>query len=496
MTSAVPRPVRNVALALVAAMLLALAAPSSPARAHAGCVPSAAPTGVIHAVMNVVNVFSAVLNTQQEATCESKFADVEPVMDRDYTVAETSTPRGNASANGNAPKSFAPCIDGMAVGTFPCDGVDMLGHVTMEELGSVFVNDMWGWTDPETREEYALVGGSEGMFVVNVSDPKRPEVMGLMPTHSTEGGDFWRDIKVYEDHAFVVSENSGHGVQVFDLTRLRDWSGERETWTPDARYDGVGSVHNIAINEDTGFAYAVGSSASQTRDDIECGSGLHMIDISEPTSPTYAGCFQDHGYVHDTHCVTYDGLDAEHRGSEICFNSTPSGPESVSIVDVTDKANPVALAEEEYDAGAYSHQGWLSPGQDTFFHGDEIDEASGQVASTTTRVWDLTDLDAPVLAETFANDTTSIDHNMYTEGRYMYQSNYTTGLRVMDIRDAATEGLEEVGFFDVYPDNDNASFEGGTWSNYPYFADKDLVAVSSIDRGLFLLRPRVGTGGR
>ena len=72
-------------------MLLALAAPSSPARAHAGCVPSAAPTGVIHAVMNVVNVFSAVLNTQQEATCESKFADVEPVMDRDYTVAETST---------------------------------------------------------------------------------------------------------------------------------------------------------------------------------------------------------------------------------------------------------------------------------------------------------------------------------------------------------------------------------------------------------------------
>ena len=62
MTSAVPRPVRNVALALVAAMLLALAAPSSPARAHAGCVPSAAPTGVIHAVMNVVNVFSAVLN--------------------------------------------------------------------------------------------------------------------------------------------------------------------------------------------------------------------------------------------------------------------------------------------------------------------------------------------------------------------------------------------------------------------------------------------------
>ncbi|MBY5164370.1 choice-of-anchor B family protein [Nitriliruptoria bacterium AS10] len=425
-------------------------------------------------------------------------------MERDYVAdsaastdnSSSASPGSKANPDSNAPKSFAKCEDGMAAGMFECDGIDMLGHVTMEELGSVFVNDMWGWTDPVTGQDFALVGGSEGVFFIDITDPKRPAMQGILPTHTTAGGDFWRDIKVFDDHAFVVSENSGHGVQVMDLSVLRDWDGERTTYLADARYDGVGSVHNIAINEATGYAYAVGSSAGQTRDDIDCGSGLHMIDVNDPLNPTYAGCFQEHGYVHDTQCVVYDGPDADHQGHEICFNSTPSGPESVSIVDVTDKANPVAIGDNPYPDGAYSHQGWLSPDLSTFFHGDEIDEAAGAVDATTTRVWNMDDLDNPLLVETFANDTTSIDHNMYTEGDRMYQSNYTTGLRIMDIDDAANSGLEEIAYFDVYPQNDNASFEGGTWSNYPYFSQPHVVGVSSIDRGFFVLRvdPQAGKG--
>lgn len=315
------------------------------------------------------------------------------------------------------------------------------------------------------------VGGSEGVFFIDISDPKRPVMQGTLPTHTTAGGDFWRDIKVYEDHVFVVSENSGHGMQVMDLSVLREWDGTETTYAADARYTGVGSVHNLAINEATGYAYAVGSSASQSING--CGSGLHMIDISEPLNPTFAGCFDGHGYVHDTQCVVYDGPDADYQGHELCFNSTPSGPESVSVVDVTDKSNPVAISDTDYPDGAYSHQGWLSPDASTFFHGDEIDEAAGRVSSTTTRVWDMTDLDAPVLAETF-----------------------TTGLRVMDIDGAASDGLQEIAYFDVYPDNDNASFEGGAWSNYPYFSQPHIVGVSSIDRGFFILRvdPSAGKG--
>ena len=107
----------------------------------------------------------------------------------------------------------------------------------------------------------------------------------------------------------------------------------------------------------------------------------------------------------------------------------------------------------------------------------------------------MTDLDNPIVIGNFVNDTTSIDHNIYTEGRYAIASNYTSGLRVYDMRNVAAGDLSEVAFFDLYPENDNPSFEGGTWSNYPYFRQKGLVAVTSMDRGLFLLQPRIGRAG-
>jgi choice-of-anchor B domain-containing protein len=257
-----------------------------------------------------------------------------------------------------------------------------------------------------------------------------------------------------------------------------------------AHYSVFGRAHNININEDTGFAYAVGA-----REGEGCNFGLHVIDISDPTSPTFAGCFGDNGYVHDTQCVVYNGPDAEHRGREICFNSNAAGAfggtaHYVDIVDVTDKSNPVSLGRMNYTNSGYSHQGWLTPNQQYFLHGDEGDELTHGL-NTTTRVWDVRDLDNPTHIGTFENDTTSIDHNVYTSGRLAFASNYTSGLRVYDTRNVAAGGLSELGYFDVYPENDNASFEGGTWSNYPYFGE-NVVGVSSIDRGFFLLRVREG----
>ena len=66
---------------------------------------------------------------------------------------------------------------------------------------------------------------------------------------------------------------------------------------------------------------------------------------------------------------------------------------------------------------------------------------------------------------------------------------------MFSITDVAAGELPEVAYFDVYPENDNASFEGGTWSNYPYFSQKGVVAVTSMDRGLFILQPRLGKSG-
>ena len=36
----------------------------------------------------------------------------------------------------------------------------------------------------------------------------------------------WRDMKVVNDHVFIISESNEHGMQVFDLTQLRDLSAD------------------------------------------------------------------------------------------------------------------------------------------------------------------------------------------------------------------------------------------------------------------------------
>ena len=395
----------------------------------------------------------------------------------------------------------APCVDGMA-DVFPCDGVDLLSYTPVGSMTGIGaqaqagrISDVWGWTDPETGDEYVLLGKLNGAGFFRVTDPTAPVYLGDIPG----GGLVWFDIKVYADHAYVVSESPGYGMKVFDLTRLRGVDAAQD-WIPDFVYPLTGSAHNLAINEDSGYAYVVGGNNGLAVQD-HCLAGLHMIDLSMPGTPVFAGCYSQEGgpglaggivgpvgelsrYVHDTHCVIYDGPDADHHDREICFNSSET---HLSIVDVTDKLASTLVASVDYPFVEYAHQGWLTDDRGFFLMGDEGDESGApQVQTTRTLIFDVRDLDAPKLHGEHFHETPSIDHNMYTDGPVLYQSNYTSGLRVLDTLDVEAEAaLHQLAFFDVYPENDNASFNG-SWSNYPYF-DSGTVAVSSYE-GLFLVR--------
>lgn len=381
---------------------------------------------------------------------------------------------------GETPQHFTPCVDGQA-GAWPCDHVDLYEHMPLSAIGGSGenANDIWGWADPLDGTEYAIIGLTDGTSFVDISDPENAVFVGKLPTHT--GSSSWRDIKTYADHAFIVSDaNGNHGLQVFDLARLRT-AVPPATFTEDAWYGNVGSVHNLAINETTGFAYLVGSSSGTT----ECSGGLHMVNIQNPTSPAFAGCFSGHGYTHDTQCVVYAGPDTAHVGKEVCLSS--NGPsEQLGIVDVTTKSNPIVLSSTPYTGSAYPHQGWLTEDHRYFLLDDELDESSfGH--NTRTRVFDVSNLDAPQLLGHFSSPTPAIDHNQYVRGNYVFQANYRSGLRVLRIDDPAQAQLTQIGFFDVYPANDNTNFNGA-WSVYPYF-ESGLVVVSGIEQGLFVLSP-------
>lgn len=473
-----------------------------------GCAalhPSDAADGMrlrVRAVLLLVLAAIGVTILLNSATTARASTVLPPGAEQEYEGFSKALQRNLTAPMPAAVETFTPCERGMAA-DFPCRDIDLLGQVSLTELGLSFANDIWGWTDSQTGDDYALVGGIEGTVAVRVADPQNPVVVAMLPTqvYTPDDGTFWRDLKVYGDHAFVVSEMTPHGMQVFDLRQLRPLDGSPvATLAPVTVYDEIESAHNVAINEETGFAYVVGAAADG---EPVCNGGLHMVNIANPASPTFAGCFSPAGYVHDTQCVIYSGPDTEHAGKEICVNSIanfifentaglPVFSNVVSIVDVTDKANPVELANAEYGAGiGYSHQGWLTPDQAYFLHGDELDEQFNAVATTTTRVWNLTDLDNPTLIAAPTNGITAIDHNMYTRGGYAYQSNYQSGLRVRSLANVAGGALHEVAYFDLYPEADTASFDGGTWSNFPYFSTPGLIAVSSMDRGLFLLGHRM-----
>ncbi len=382
--------------------------------------------------------------------------------------------------------------DGDSIEKFSCKGVDLKSFLPIENIGGergIELNDIWGWTDPETGTEYALVGRTNGAAFVDVSDPTNPVYVGELPL--TEGArvNSWRDIKVYKDHAYVVADNAkDHGMQIFDLTQLREVEAEKmpKTFESTAHYDKVNSVHNVVINKETGYAYAVGSSGGGKT----CGGGLHMINIQDPTNPTFEGCFAHKqtgrsgtGYVHDAQCVVYNGPDQDYQGREICIGLNET---HVSVADVTNKDSAKAIAKASYPDQAYIHQGWFTEDQRYFYQNDELDEAQGKAEHTRTLVWDLKDLDNPKLIDELTLPEKSIDHNLYVKGDKMYQANYKSGLRILDVSEPTQP--EEVAHFDTQPYGDNSSGFQGAWSNYPYF-DSGIVVVSSIGEGLFVLEP-------
>ncbi|WP_353848564.1 choice-of-anchor B family protein [Altibacter sp.] len=365
-----------------------------------------------------------------------------------------------------------PCIGGMA-GAYPCNGYDLQSHIPLSTMNTTGANDSWGWIDPNNNDEYALVGLEDGTAFIDISNPNAPVYLGKLPTQTSSSQ--WRDIKVYNNYAFIVSEASGHGIQIFDLTRLRNVSNPPVTFTVDAHFNGFGSAHNIVINGDTGYAYGVGA-------DTYVGS--HFVNIQDPLNPIDAGGFSGDGYTHDAQVVTYSGPDATYLGREILISS--SGSDSVvSIVDVTDKSNPQSIATISYSNVGYTHQAWFTEDQRYLLLGDEFDE-SAVGFNTRTIVFDLLDLDNPVMDFEYFGPTAAIDHNGYVVGNTYFLANYSAGMRAIDISGIGSNSMNEIGFFDTYPSNNNANFSGA-WNVYPFFNSGNIM-ICDRSGGFFLVK--------
>jgi choice-of-anchor B domain-containing protein len=371
--------------------------------------------------------------------------------------------------------SREPAVTNTTDATFPSRNVTLLTWMPLNSFAGFTAGangaDCWGYTSPSGRE-YALMGLSWGNGIVEVTNPASPTIVATIPGSVDV---LWRDITVIGTYAYAVSDSAGVGIQVMDLSQIDNGV---VTLVRNYQQGGHSTTHSMLSNPASGYLYLCGGNAAN-------GGMIPANTNQDPTFPTFTGPGWTTRYVHEAFITSYTS--GAYAGREIAFLFTGgSSTGSISIVDVTNKAAPVNMSTIVYPGRNYSHQGWISNDKKYLYHNDEIDgpNQTSAVPRMLTRVFDVSDLANPRLVTAFTNGLPSVDHNEYVHGRYLYQSNYTTGLRVWDMYDALRP--VEVAYLDTRPD-DNGTGYNGAWGNYPYFAS-GTVLVSDIERGLFIAK--------
>src|SRR5690606_5323312 len=170
-------------------------------------------------------------------------------------------------------------------------------------------------------EESAVVAFDNGHSFVDISNPTSPYDLARLNTQT--GSSLWRDVKIYKNHAFIVTDaNGNHGMQIFDLRRLRTLTGNPAITYTKNQADGNlywhssrGSAHNIVINEESGYAYILGAQNFNSGGPIVV--KLDNNNDGIPDDPFIVKLYQTSGYCHDAEVVIYDGPDPNYQGREI-----------------------------------------------------------------------------------------------------------------------------------------------------------------------------------
>ena len=323
------------------------------------------------------------------------------------------------------------------------NGTALLGRL---DPGSDSYADIWGYTDPASGREYALLCDRyEGLHIIDISGEAPVRVSGVTGYTSDA-----KDVKVRGQYAYLVQEYAP--VVVIDLTDPANPQVVGQISTVPGGEDGA---HNAEINGD--YLYLTGGPSP---------GGLLVYDLgADPIDPPRVAEYQP-TYLHDIH------FNGDRAYASAIYD------EGVFVLDVSDPAAPVYETQFVYPA-AYmgAHNACSSEDGDYVYLSDEIGSGPWM------RAFDVRDLDGVQLtAETIVNERTA-SHNCYVEGDFLFVAHYSAGLQVFDIgSDPAVP--QPLAFYDTYEAPDRLL--EGAWSVYPYF-ESGKVIVSDMVFGLFVI---------
>ena len=401
----------------------------------------------------------------------------------------------------NSAQTRVDCVAGDA-GGFPCNNLDLLAHVPLSTLGNTnsHGNDIWGHYDVNDGREYALMGLTNGVSVVEVTDPLNPRVVSFVPSQNT----VWRDLKTYQyydnnrrrwmSYAYVTADNASVGTMILDLNQLPEKVVQVSSENSDA------SAHNIYIsnvNYSTGIALTNRTPYMHIAGSDKQNGAFNTYSLTDPLHPVsvYKNAANSRSwYSHDVSSlwITDERRSQCQDTAADCDLLLDFNENEFLLWDKTNHAAPTNLSHTSYPNVSYVHSGWWTEDKQFISVHDELDEQRFSL-NTHVRFFAINNLRAPEFAGEYIGPTTAIDHNGFVRGNRYYMSNYERGLVVLDISNPRNP--TEVGFFDTYPLANSASFNGA-WGAYPFLPSGNIL-VSDINSGLYIIRDKTGsTQGR
>ncbi|HEY4800284.1 MAG TPA: choice-of-anchor B family protein, partial [Bacteroidia bacterium] len=325
--------------------------------------------------------------------------------------------------------------------------------------GTQQLSNICGWTDTVNHKEYALVGGANGLSVVDITTPSTPVQIVQIPGPSCT----WREIKTYKHYAYVTTECGTVGLQIVDLSNLPSATLTTTTWTPNISGTVLSTIHALHIDEAKGKIYLYGSKVGN--------QGALIADIkTNPMVPIYLGKY-DNRYIHDGY-VRNDTLYACHiyQGD-------------VEIVDCTNPAAGVSLADFT-TPNNFAHNSWLSGNSKVCFTTDEVNN-SYLAAFDISNLNNITELDR-IQSNPGSQSVVHNVHIINVGGNdFAVTSWYNDGFTIVDA--GRPNNLVQVGNYDTAPTVSGGGMDHD-WGVFPFFPSGTIVA-SDIENGLFVCKP-------
>lgn len=304
---------------------------------------------------------------------------------------------------------------------------------------------IWGYRAPDGTE-LAIVGTYNGTSFVNCTNPAAPAEVAFIAGPASS----WREIRTYGHYAYISNE-TGNGIAIVDMSNPLAPFLVREHTT------GFTTCHSLHMDEAAGILYCNGTT-----------NGLRLLDVAaNPTTPPTRATFTSY-YVHDSYS----------RDGRAYFAAVFDG--FVSVMDVSSLPTITELSRVT-TPGSATHNCWLTPDSRYLL---TTDETSGGFLT----VYDVSNPLQPVYVSQFEDpeDPGSSVHNVQVVGDFAYNSWYTSGLQILDVREPASPS--RVGFYDTFP---GGGLYSGAWGVYPH-QPSGAIYISDMSTGLYVFRHTPG----